>query len=108
MHRGAQARSRARRLATRAALAGLAAAGALAWAGAALGQAQHEDAQPPRYPPGFEPVDVTQEVRERQRQDAERMQRDVDFATEARYTAPERRLRAQYGSATWNLYDPHD
>jgi hypothetical protein len=89
-------------------LAGLAAVAALALAGAAFAQAQHEDAQPPRYPPGFEPVDVTEEVRERQQQDAEKMERDVDFATRARYTAPEQRLRARYGSATWNLYEPHD
>jgi hypothetical protein len=101
MHRGAQARGRTRRV------PGLAAAAAVVLAGAAFAQTQHEDAQPPRYPPGFEPVDVTEEVQERQRQEQEQLARDVDFATEARYTAPERRLRARYGSATWNLYDPH-
>jgi hypothetical protein len=104
MHRGTPARSRPRGLA---ALAGFAAAASVALTGAAFAQTQHEDAQPPRYPPGFEPVDVTEEVRERQQREAERMARDVDFETQARYTAPERRLRARYGSATWNLYDPH-
>ena len=105
MHRGAEARGRSRRLATRTALAGLAAAAAVALADAAFAQTQHEDAQPPRYPPGFEPVDVTEEVRERQQQEAEKMERDVDFSTRARYTSAEQRLRARYGSATWNLFD---
>jgi hypothetical protein len=105
MQRGAQARGRPRRRAARPALAALAAACVLALTSAALAQTQHEDAQPPRYPPGFEPVDVTEEVRERQQQEAEKMERDVDFSTRARYTAPEQRLRARYGSATWNLYE---
>jgi hypothetical protein len=101
MRRAVQARGRSRRLGV---LTGL----AVALAGAAFAQAQHEDARPPRFPPGFEAVDVTEEVRERQQEEAERLERDVDFSTRARYTAPERRLRARYGSATWNLYDPHD
>ena len=100
MARGAQTRSGRRRL------AGLAAAVALALAGAAGAQTQHQDALPPKYPPGYEPVDVEAEVREKQAEDRQKLQSDVDFEMRARTTAPEARLRARYGSATWNLYEP--
>ena len=70
------------------------------------GEQRYEDATPSGIPPGFEPVDVSEDmprIEERRRRE---MQRDVDREFEGRHVTPERRIRARYGGATWNLYDP--
>ena len=88
-------------------LAGLGTAAALAWAGAAGAQSRHEDARPPERPPGFEPVDVEQEVQERQAERRQELESQAEVDMRYRYASPERDLRARYGSATWNLYEPY-
>jgi hypothetical protein len=68
----------------------------------------HTDAVPSGREPGFEPVDVSKEMEEIRRRDARRMEEQVKADVYYRNVTPERRLRARYGSATWNLYEPYE
>jgi hypothetical protein len=72
------------------------------------GGESHTDAVPSARKPGFEPVDVSAEMEEIRSRDLRRMQEQVDAEAYYRHTTPERRLRARYGSATWNLYEPYE
>ncbi len=74
--------------------------------GISPGQKRHQDAVPSGAPPGFEPVDVSQEVSEIRRRNNRAMARQVDADAHYRRVTSEDRIRARYGSATWNLYDP--
>ena len=74
--------------------------------GISPGDKRHEDAVPSGAPPGFEPVDVSQEVSEIQRRNNRAMARQVDADAHYRRVTSEDRIRARYGSATWNLYEP--
>lgn len=99
---GERARRRlARRSATWAAV--------VVWAaGAAWAQEpRYEDARPPSAPPGFEPVDVREEVQQQQREQARELLEQAEIDRYYRTLTPETRIRARYGSATWDLYDPY-
>ena len=74
--------------------------------GISPGEKRHQDAVPSGAPPGFEPVDVSAEVSEIRRRNAREMQRQVDADAYYRRVTAEDRIRARYGSPTWNLYDP--
>ncbi|MDJ0852425.1 MAG: hypothetical protein QNK04_28980 [Myxococcota bacterium] len=67
---------------------------------------RHQDAVPSGAPPGFEPIDVSGEVAQIQRRNTRAMERQVDADIHYRRVTAEHRIRARYGAATWNLYDP--
>jgi hypothetical protein len=71
-------------------------------------QERHEDAVPSGAPPGFEPVDVEEEVSEIRRREVRKMEEQVDADIHYRRVTAEQRIRARYGSATWNLYEPYE
>ena len=75
-------------------------------AGATDEQPRYRDAAPTGIPEGFEPVDISEEMHQVESQRTQEMYRDVDRGMRARYDTPERRIRARYGGATWNMYDP--
>ena len=75
-------------------------------AGAVRGQPRYEDGSPSSIPPGFEPVDISEDMRQIESRKQREMYRDVDMDLNYRYATPERRIRARYGGATWNMYDP--
>lgn len=72
------------------------------------GKRGHEDAVPSGIPPGFEPVDVQEEVAEIRRRKVEKMARQVDADIHYRRVTSEQRIRARYGGPTWNLYGPYE
>ena len=57
-------------------------------------------------PPGFEPVDISEDMHEIEVRKQREMYNSVDRELDMRYVTPERRIRARYGGATWNMYDP--
>ena len=75
-------------------------------AGAVQGQQRYEDASPSGIPPGFEPVDVSEDMQRIENRRQREMEQQVDRDIHYRYATPERRIRARYGGATWNMYDP--
>ncbi len=68
---------------------------------------QHEDAVPSGRLPGFEPVDIAEEMEQIQRRKQRELEQQVDADRHYRTVSSEPRLRARYGSATWNLYEPY-
>ena len=62
--------------------------------GASQGQARYEDAKPSGVPPGFEPVDVSEDMREIEARKQREMYNSVDRDLDMRYATPERRIRA--------------
>ena len=64
-----------------------------------------EDAVP-SVPPGFEPVDVSVEVEQIRARKARELEQQVGTEMYWRRVTPERRMRARYGAATWNMYEP--
>jgi len=77
-----------------------------AGAGASQGQQQYEDGTPSGIPPGFEPVDISEDMHQIEVRKQREMYNSVDRDLDMRYVTPERRIRARYGGATWNMYDP--
>jgi hypothetical protein len=75
-------------------------------AGAVQGQQRYEDGAPSGIPPGFEPVDVSDDMHQIEARKQREMYNDVDRDLDWKYATPERRIRARYGGATWNMYDP--
>lgn len=75
--------------------------------GISPGKKRHEDAVPSGAPPGFEPVDVSEDVAKIQRRNNRAMADQVNADAHYRRVTAEDRIRARYGSATWNLYEPH-
>lgn len=69
---------------------------------------QHRDAVPQAVPEGYEPVDVSEEVRQIEQRQHRELELQADRDVSGRYETPERRLRARYGGATWNLYEPYE
>lgn len=69
---------------------------------------QHTDAVPSGRQPGFEPVDVSEEIEEIRSRELRQLEQQVEADVYYRNVTPERRLRARYGSATWNLYEPYE
>lgn len=67
---------------------------------------QHDDAVPSGRRPGFEPVDISEEMEEIQQRQEREMEQQVDADRHYRTMSSEPRLRARYGAATWNLYEP--
>jgi hypothetical protein len=86
-----------------AALLGL---GLTAVAAAVQGQQRYEDGSPSGIPPGFEPVDISGDMEQIDNRRQREMDQQVDREMYQRYDTPERRIRARYGGATWNMYDP--
>ena len=68
---------------------------------------QHDDAVPSGRRPGFEPMDISEEMEEIQRRQERELEQQVDADRHYRTVSSEPRLRARYGSATWNLYEPY-
>ena len=68
-------------------------------------QGRHSDAVPTGRRPGFEPIDISEEMEQVRTRRARELERQVDADTYYRRATPERRMRARYGGATWNLYD---
>jgi hypothetical protein len=52
-------------------------------------------------------VDVGREVAEIEMRERRKIEQDAAVDMDYRYATPERRIRARYGGATWNLYDPY-
>jgi len=71
------------------------------------GRETHTDAVPTTRPPGFEPVDISEEMEQVRARRTREMQRQVDADIHYRTISSEPRLRARYGGATWNLYEPY-
>jgi hypothetical protein len=67
----------------------------------------HQDAAPSGRPPGFEPVDVEEEVAEVRARETRALEQQVDIESDYRQMTAEPWLRARYGSATWSLYEPY-
>lgn len=89
----------------------------VAWASALLlgisadpprDEAAHTDAVPSARPPGFEPVDVQEEVEAIRAKELRELERQVDADAYYRNITAEQRIRARYGGATWNLYEPYE
>jgi hypothetical protein len=80
--------------------------GLAAGSDASQGQQQYEDGTPSGIPPGFEPVDISEDMHEIEVRKQREMYNSVDRDLDMRYVTPERRIRARYGGATWNMYDP--
>ena len=74
--------------------------------GAVQEESRYRDAAPSGVPEGFEPVDISEEMHNVEVRRQREMERDVERGMRARYDTPERRIRARYGGATWNMYDP--
>jgi hypothetical protein len=70
--------------------------------------ARHGDAVPGGVPPGYEAAEVDEEVAEVRARRVRELERQVDTEMYYRTATPERSLRARYGGATWNLYEPYD
>lgn len=88
-------------------LRGLAAAGLLLATLPALAQERrYEDAVPEGVPPGFHPVDVGEEVGQIEARERRELEQQGAVDMDYRYATPERWIRARYGGATWNLYEP--
>ena len=68
---------------------------------------EHSDAVPGALPPGYEVLDVSEEMEEIRRRDVRELEQQADVDARYRRVTPEARIRARYGSATWNLYEPH-
>ena len=66
---------------------------------------KHDDAVPSGRRPGFEPMDISEEMEQIQRREERELERQVDADRHYRTISSEPRMRARYGSATWNLYD---
>ena len=75
-------------------------------AGSIQAEKRYRDATPEGIPPGFEPVDVSSDMEVIRRREQRQIEREAEIDINARYVTPERRIRARYGGATWNLYDP--
>jgi hypothetical protein len=69
--------------------------------------ARHSDAVP-GVPPGYQAAEVDEEVAEIRAQRVRELERQVDAERYYRTASPERSLRARYGGATWNLYEPYE
>lgn len=69
-------------------------------------QGGHSDAVPTGRRPGFEPMDISEEMEQVRTQRARELESQVDADAYYRRVTPERRMRARYGGATWNLYEP--
>ena len=69
-------------------------------------QGRHSDAIPTGRRPGFEPMDISEEMEQVRTRRAQELERQVDADAYYRRVTPERRMRARYGAATWNLYEP--
>ena len=69
-------------------------------------QGRHSDAIPTGRRPGFEPMDISEEMEQVRSRRVQEMERQVDADAYYRRGTPERRMRARYGAATWNLYEP--
>jgi len=65
---------------------------------------RHEDAVPSAIPPGFKPMDVSAEVEQIRARETAKMAGDVDADIYYRRVTGEDRMRARYGSSTWNMY----
>ncbi len=68
---------------------------------------QHSDAVPGALPPGYEVMDVSEEMEQIRSREVRELEQQVDVDARYRTITPEARIRARYGSATWNLYEPH-
>jgi len=108
MSRGAGAWRASRDGSGRARLAPLMLGLALCGAGPLEARPQARDAVPDGVPPGFEPVDVREEVDEIEREQVRKLEEQVDIEMHYQSASPERMLRARYGGATWNLYEPYE
>jgi len=84
----------------------IASIGLAAMAGAVQGQPRYEDGTPSGVPPGFEPVDISEDMHRIESRRNREIQRDAQRDLDYRHVTPERRIRARYGGATWNMYDP--
>jgi hypothetical protein len=69
-------------------------------------QPGHSDAVPTGRRPGFEPMDISEEMEQVRTRRARELERQADADTYYRRATPERRMRARYGGPTWNLYEP--
>lgn len=60
----------------------------------------------PGVPPGFEPMDVTEDTRRIESRRMRELEQQVDTDRYWQTMTSERRIRSRYGAATWNLYEP--
>jgi hypothetical protein len=80
--------------------------GLAAGSGTSQGTQRYEDGTPSGIPPGFEPVDISEDMHQIEVRKQREMYNSIDRELDMRYVTPERRIRARYGGATWNMYDP--
>ena len=65
------------------------------------------DAVPTGRPEGMQVMDISADMERVRSRRMREMRQQVDADNHYRHVTAETRMRARYGAATWNMYEPH-